>query len=551
MAEVDHAARARRARERKETVRSRITMEVVGAVAALALALPAAAQQAAVPAARESSGPGAPAAAGRQASAVVATAPAAPLLTLEAALARADGAAYANRVAAGRAEEEGARPVAALQGILPTLRFEAGYMRTTDPIGAFGVALRQRRIEQADFDPARLNDPAATTNHTAGVVVEQPVLNADAHIGRLAAGHAAAAGAASERWTRLGTRVDVVRAYYGAVLAAEQVATLEAAAGAAHAHVRQADALVANGLATRSDALLASVKAGEVDAKLVGARGDARLARSQLALVMGAPGDVAFALPARLPTPAAIRALVAASPAGPSAADLEAAAGGGAVPAGPSGPASDAALPASAAASAAALAGVEGRADVVAAREALAAARLDVRRAESLLLPRVNAFARYDWNAAGWSWGEKRNWTVGVMASWSPFAGASQVAEVRAAAGRRAAARAGAEEAAAGGRLEAERAENAREVALARLAIAERAAAQSAEAHRIVTKKYEGGLATVLELLDAAAVETRASLALSGARYDAIVAEAERLRDTGQDPAVLSRLDTLDDGTER
>lgn len=462
------------------------------------------------------------------------------LLTLTAALARGNEAAYANRVAAGRTEEQSSKQIAALQGILPTVRIEAGATRTTDPIGAFGVALRQRRITQADFDPARLNDPAPAVNHTAAVVLQQPLLNTDAHLGRMAAGHAAAAGAAAERWTRLGTRLDVVRAYYGAVMATEQVSTLEAAAAAAAAHVKQARALVANGIATKSDALLAEVKAGEVDAQLVGARGDVGLARRRLALAMGTPDDTAFALPAALPSSGAIRALMAADEGGAASESS----GGASVPAGradaPAAPLSSSDL-----------AGVARRSDMVAAREGLAAARLDVRRAQSLLLPRVNAFARYDWNAERWAWGPNRNWTVGIMASWTPFAGGSQVAQMRAAAGRRAAARAGAEAAEAKARLEAAQAENARTVALARLEIAERGAAQAAEAHRIVTKKYEGGLATVLELLDAAAQETHARLTLSTARYQAIVAEAERLRDTGRDPAALGRLDTLDGRTNR
>ncbi len=46
-----------------------------------------------------------------------------------------------------------------------------------------------------------------------------------------------------------------------------------------------------------------------------------------------------------------------------------------------------------------------------------------------------------------------------------------------------------------------------------RLDIAERAVLQSAEAHRIVTRKYAGGIATVVELFDAVAAETGSRLA--------------------------------------
>lgn len=424
-------------------------------------------------------------------------------LGLDGALDRADRAAYANRIAEGQADAQEAGTLATYRGVLPSLRVEAGWMRTTDPIGAFGTTLRQRSITAADFDPNSLNHPSAIGNWGGAVILEQPLFNADAHLGRAAASKAAAAAGATADWTRAETRLDVVRAWYGAVLAVEKVWTLEAAARAAAAHVRQAEMLVETGFATRSDALLAHVKAGEVEAELASARGEAELAKRSLAVLMGAPDDTAFALPARLPASASIRALA------------------------------DAELSVEA----------TGRADVVAARDGLAAASADVRRAKSLYAPRVNAFARLDWNSNARPYAGEENWTAGVMASWSPFAGASEIAEIRAASGRERAARAGAEAAGAQARLEVQRAETQRRVALQRLEIAERAAGQSVEAHRIVARKYEGGLATVVELLDAAAVETESGLRLSAAIYGLIVAEAERRHAVGMDVAALASLE--------
>lgn len=433
----------------------------------------------------------------------------APPLTLAEALVRADRDAFANRIAEGTAEAQSAAKLAALKGILPSLRVEGGYVRTTDPIGAFGTALRQRSITEADFDPGRLNYPSAVGNYGAAVVVEQPLLNVDAHLGRVAAARAADAAEATAEWTHATTRLDVVGSYYGAVLAAERVATLEAGARAAAAHVRQAEAMVRAGLATRSDALLAEVKEGEVEAQLVGARGDASVALRQLALLLGSPGDTAIAVPAELPGPDRVREV---------STDERPAAEPGR------------------------------RGDVAAARLSLSAARTDVLRARSLYLPRLNSFARYDWNSPTRPWSGQKNWSVGIMASWSPFAGASELAELRAAGGREAAARAGVEAADARVQLEIAQAENARRVALRRLEIAERATRQSGEAHRIVARKYDGGLATVQELLDAAAIETQTRLGLSSAVYDAVVAEAARRQALGMDVAALTALET---GTQR
>jgi outer membrane protein len=426
-------------------------------------------------------------------------------LTLAEALQRADAGAYANRIGSGEAAAQAGEGLRALQGILPTVRLESGYARTTDPIGAFGTLLRQRSITQQDFDPARLNTPEAIGNHTGGVVLEQPLVNVDAWLGRRAAAHATAAREAAATWTTLDTRVDVVRAYYGAVLTAELVATLEAALEAASGHVRQAEKMVEQGIVTRSDALLARVKAGEIEAQLIEARGDASLVKRQLAMLFGAPADTAFDLPAELPSSERVLALsgilMAAGAPGESASVA--------------------------------------RADVRAAAAGHAAARADVRRARSAWLPRLNGMARFDWNSPDYPYDGRENWSVGVVASWTPFAGASQLADLHTAEGREQVTRAQAEAARAQAELDAAAKDNAWHVAVERLRIADDAVEQSEEAHRIVTRKYEGGLAAVVELLGASAAETEARLRQSRARWDGIVRAAERLQSAGHDPALL------------
>jgi outer membrane protein TolC len=423
-------------------------------------------------------------------------------LSLREAMRRADSAAYANRIATGQARAQAGQATAALQGILPTLRAEGGYLQTDDPLAAFGILLRQRDVTQASFNPDELNFPAARTNWSGGVVAELPLINADAWYGRSAATASAAAGASQAGWTRETTRVQVVRAYYGAILARDQVQTLEEATLAAHGHVRQAESLVANGMATKSDALLAGVQAGRFDADLIAARSGAALARKRLALLLGAPDDTAFVLPERLPESDRIRALASATVDSTTA-----------------------------------------RLDVTAAQQGLAAAERDASRATSRYLPRVNAFGRYDWNDPTNLFGGEKSYTIGVMASWTPFAGASEIGDRQATNARTDAARAMVEAAEAQARLEQQATESDVEVALARLGIAETAVLQGAEAHRIVARKYEGGLATVVELLGASAVDTQTRLGLAEARYQAIVAEAARRQAAGRDLAALTTLE--------
>ena len=89
---------------------------------------------------------------------------------------------------------------------------------------------------------------------------------------------------------------------------------------------------------------------------------------------------------------------------------------------------------------------------MTAARLGVEAAERDVRRANAKYLPRLNGFGRYDWNSPDQPFGGQGSYTVGIMASWSPFAGASEIAARQAARGRAEAASAGAEAAEAAAR---------------------------------------------------------------------------------------------------
>ncbi len=431
-------------------------------------------------------------------------------LSLGQAIAEADRDAYANRAAVSIADADRAQATAPLQGILPSARVETGFIRTTDPIGAFGTTLRQRAVTPAAFDPALLNFPAPVNNLQSAFVAEVPLVNLDAWLGRRAASRAADASSTRAEWTRVDTRTNVIRAYYGAVLASEKVAALEVGLRAANAHLAQATSMVEQGMVTRADALLASVRAGEVEADLAAARTEALNATRQLAIVLGRDIHDLPVLPHELPASEAIRSIAS------GLLTLE----------------DDT---------------PEERADVRAAASRQAAADADRLRARTAALPRLNGFARYDWHHESTPFGGERNWTVGIMATWNLFTSASEIAEIKGAASRSEAARVHAEATRAQALLEVESARSELEVALQRLTIAERGAVQAAEAHRLVARRYQGELATVAELLEAQATATASALALSHARYGVITSAAAMLQAAGADPGIMTMLD----GAER
>jgi len=426
----------------------------------------------------------------------------------------ADQHAFANRLAHAGTAGDVARVRQTLPGILPSLHVESGVIRTTDPIGAFGTLLRQRLVTAAAFDPARLNDPAPITNVQSGVVLDVPVLNADAWTGRRAAMAVVDAGTASAEWTMFATRTAVVRAYYGAVLAAEQIMTLQQSQEAADAARRQVSAMVQQGLVTKADALQASVRVAQVSADLLAAQNDARTAQQQLALLLGRTTNVEPTIPLSLPDDRLIGALAVQDTveAHETAGTRE----------------NRAPSP---------------RADIRAAEAGVLAADTDRRRALSTMLPRVNGFARIDWNTPGALFAGQKNWTLGLMASWALFNGGGAIADVAGATARAMSARAGSDALHAQAQLERDATQRGVIVALQRLDLATLAAEQSREAHRLVEKRYAGGLATIAELLGADASATGAALARSAARFALISAIATHRQAIGSDPATLTSLD--------
>lgn len=422
--------------------------------------------------------------------------------TLRDALDRAATRALPNRAARATRDGAAAGRLAAWRSILPSLRADAGFVRTTDPVGAFGTSLRQQRITAADFDPARLNFPGAVDNFTGALVLEQPLFVLDGWLAARAGSHASSGAAHSAEWTAVTTQADVIGGWFGVILAAERANTMTAATRAAQAHVRQADGMLEAGLVTKSDVLLADARAGELEAGRLDAVRDSIMSRRQLSVLLD---DDPASLPAALgpfPADSTIERM---------ARDLQALE-------------------------------PRARADVEGARAGAAAADADVDRARATMVPRVVSFARRDLNSAARPFAGSTNWSVGVMASWSLFSGASEVADRRGAEARNAGARAQLAGAVANATLDLERTALLLQSAEARLAISRTTVAHAEEAHRIVTRKYEGGLATVVELLDAAVAETQARLGLSAARYALITSIAERLRALGHEPARMAIL---------
>ncbi len=383
-------------------------------------------------------------------------------------------------LAAGAAAVEAARADAdaAAAGWLPTLALTARGVRTDQPMMAFGARLDQGRIAPEDFDPARLNDPAAVSAVGAGVTLTQPIFAG----GRILAGRRALAAQADAEARSQERRAQelaagVVEAYFASEVAEEGVRHADDLLAQARETERFVQARNREGLALDSDVARATAFRAQAEAERASAAQRLETARSTLVLLAG--DDAAGA---RLATPVADGA---APP--PVAAAVE-------------------------------------RPDVAAARARRDAARAGVAAARGSLLPEVGAQASVETFRTpeldeGTSW-----YAVGLVARW-------QLSVPDARRLRAAKARARAAEAALGWQVreagrDGEEARRAVETADTRVRSALEAVAASEAARTLRLARHRQGLVPLTDVLDAETGLAGARALLLAGRLEARVSRA-------------------------
>jgi len=382
------------------------------------------------------------------------------------------------RAEARRIEGEALRP---LQGILPTLQLQEQWLRSDDPSSVMAFKMKSGAFSAADLTPAGFTAPPPPFYMYGGqVALQVPLLNLDAWLGRgqgRAGSRAAGLGITqAERVLTFG----VLRAYFAIPLAAERSAALREAEDVAARAVAQAEALERQHLVAPMDVLLARSRLAAMRAELASALADSVHAAAALEQVLGeslGPVAVTDALPDSVPVPPLDEALAA----------------------------------------------LRSRPDLAAREEALAAARLGVRRANAGWLPRINGFATldlYDRKVLG---ANRSYLTTGITASWTLFDGMRQLAEGRGARAARARAEAERDAALLEARTEVRTAYARHEAAHEGRAFAQEAYDLARQARAIGETRYRNALSSMTELLAAQAAETAAATRLSAARYEFVV----------------------------
>jgi outer membrane protein TolC len=402
-------------------------------------------------------------------------------LTLEDAIKRAQGETADARSLASSIEEANARIQRAESGYWPRVDLSETVQRGNQPVYVFGSLLSQRRFTAANFAIPALNHPDPVTNTRTTVALEQPLYNAG--LTRLGV-QAATLGRDMAMATRDSARQDLgfraAQAFVRVLQLEATVRATEAAVAAAESDRQRARARREVGLVTEADVLAVDVHLADRRQRQIMAAGDLAVGRIQLAEVVGLPltASVVPVRPALRPPPPVGDALVREA--------------------------------------------LTTHPQLLQADIHLQLAENGRQTARAALLPTVAVQGGWEFNGETLG-AQQSSWVIGAEVRVNVFRGFADTARVTEA--RHAQVRATAER---------ERVERRIEVevrgALAQLAAARareeagRAALmQARESQRIIRDRYEGGLATVTDVLRAAEAALEAESRATTAETDVIL----------------------------
>ena len=369
----------------------------------------------------------------------------------------------------------------------PGIAFEETFAASNAPTQTFMMKLDQGRFSQNDFLIDNLNHPAAHHDFKTALTIRQSLYNPSSAPLREIALKDADKGALELEALRQEIAFQVFRLYLEVQKATAQQAASEQAAGDARENLRLARVRNESGLGLRSDELRARTHLASIEQQHITARNNLSLAQLQLANTLG----LSEGLRAEIAEPATTLAI------GISEQDLVKTA-------------------------------LNDRYDLQQSRVELGKAEAAMKLARSAYLPAVSAFASYQMNAKDAPLGRDNDaWLAGASLSWQIFDGFKRCHERdRAVANRSAAGEMLANQTRVSNYQITEsylrHTENAQ-----RLEVARHALLDAEETVRLLTKRFENSLATMVELLDAQTalnqaranlVDTQANYALAGGR---------------------------------
>lgn len=350
---------------------------------------------------------------------------------------------------------------------------------TNNPLNAFGFKLQQQSITSNDFNPALLNHPSDTYNLTAMLEIKQPMLNIDMIYQRKAASKQTELYKFKKLRTQEYITFEVQKAFMQLQFAHQAKRVIKEALASAQSFFDFTHNRFDHGLIQKSDLLNAQVQVTTLETKLAEASSAVLNASDYLGLLMGKDLEVVY-----VPT----GQWTAGQPSSPNLSDS--------------------------------------RADFLALSKAIEASQLSTKSRQSSLIPRINAFASYQYSNPNFKHFGSGSYLAGVQLSWNIFNGLQTRHKVK-------------EQRLITSKLQTELAQlkerSELEVVQAQRAIIdsktkiiqhEKAVEQSEESLRILQNRYEKGLVNTTDILLAQAQLSQQQLNLEQAMLEQNVAQA-------------------------
>jgi outer membrane protein TolC len=178
----------------------------------------------------------------------------------------------------------------ARSGRLPLLTATGNFTRSNNPVFVFGSLLEQGQFGSANFAIDSLNHPDALNNLRSSLTLRFPVFDQRATKTRIATAQIRQQQADLQtNLVEQRLRFEVIKTYYGILLAQAKLKVAEEAVGTAEADVKRARDLVESGVAVLSDLLAARVQLSQFRQEEIQLRGEVATAVAALNAALGLP----------------------------------------------------------------------------------------------------------------------------------------------------------------------------------------------------------------------------------------------------------------------
>jgi len=346
--------------------------------------------------------------------------------------------------------------------LMPKITFSESALRGNDPVFVFGSRLRQQNFTAADFALNQLNTPTPISNFSSRFSGQWNLFDGlQSWYGVTRAKYMKQA--AEQQLDRADQELvyQAVQAYYGTLLAQRQVQVAEAGVETAQAIEASSRVRVESGMVVESDLLSAQVATASRKQELIAAQNALSLARTQLALAVGASSDALFE-PQEVLTDRAFSPL--------PVAELEQLA-------------------------------IEKRPDLKRMESEHRAQDKNISAAKGAFAPRLNVFGSWETDSPSPGWNGGNNWIAGAELQFDLFDGDSKRANLamqKAVQEKGTAMRDAFRDQI---RLQVRKAYYDFDTAQQQVRVARSAIAQADESLRINQNRYDGGLTTISDLL--------------------------------------------------